>query len=334
MVNRNLIYLSYGNESEYRRTIFSILSYFSWCPDLIASTRIILYTDAPEYFRSFLSEKQIEYCFLSPELLTEMKGPEQFIHRIKVMVINLSFNSYPNEDQLFIDSDTFFTANATEIIDTIASGSSLMHVREYTIQDSLRIFSLFKQSQFPKSFLHYISSNVFRVGNEKISFDNRAYSWNSGVLGLHKDFSMYMPDVVKLTDLFYANSKWFISEQLAFSFILQKTTVISAAKKYITHYWGRRQKVLIEELLSSIFEEKYKPELKSTEYIRQLTLQWKKKIDNDINVEQAVISISRKEWYSAFKKIVKITLRNPFDFTMYLTIIKELKDKKNFVTES
>jgi len=327
MVNRNLIYLSYGSESEYRRTIFSVLSYFSWCGNLVESTRIIIYTDAPEYFGDFFPDRAVEYYLLSPELLDEMKGADQFVHRIKVSVINLTFENYPDENQLFVDSDTFFTANATQLINSIATGISIMHVREYAIEESLEMFASYNQAHFPRSFMMYINNHAFKVGKEMISFDNQDYSWNSGVLGLHKDFAGYMPDILKLTDQFYANSKWFISEQLAFSFILQRKTEIKPAADYILHYWGKRQKKLLDHLLAGYLKTGQGIVFEDTASFKIKTRSYMKAIGNDLILEQIEIAIDLKSWIYAFKKCSQFLLSNPMNLKLYIELFSTLKGK-------
>jgi len=327
MVNRNLVYLSYGNELEYRRAIFSILSFFSWCEDLLDSTRIIIYTDKPEFFHSFLSAYEIDYYLLSPELLEEMKGKDQFIHRIKVSVIKLTFENHPDQDQLFIDSDTFFAADASQLISNLKSGKSIMHVREYAIEESLEMFTTFNQGHFPKAFIKYIKNRAFKVGTEAISFSDQDYSWNSGVLGLPGDFAYYMLDVLNLTDKFFANSKWFICEQLAFSFILQRKTDISASDSYIFHYWGKRQKRLLDKLLVTDLRVGKDELYNSNQYIKKKTREYMKAVKNDLILEQIEIAIDFKSWVYAFKKTGQFILKNPFNLKLYRNLYHALTSK-------
>jgi hypothetical protein len=332
MVNTNLIYLSYGNEFEYRRTLFSVLSFFSWCEAAVDSTRIIIYTDKPDFFRPYLFDKMLEFYFLSPALLEQMKGKDHFIHRIKVSIIDLAFQNYPNENQLFIDSDTFFTADATQLINEIRPGRSIMHVREYAIEESLDMFASYNQGQFPKAFMQYITNRAFKVGKEMISFSNRDFSWNSGVLGLHKDFAIYMADVLNLTDRFYGHSSWFISEQLAFSFILQRKTEIQAADAYIYHYWGKRQKNLIDMMLVDYFIRSNTTALNNKNSLRIMTRNYKKAIKNDLILEQVEIAIDYKSWGYALKKCVQFILINQFNFKVCIKLYSTLKYKINCTT--
>ena len=331
MVNNNLVYLSYGNQIEYRRAIFSILSFFSWCGDLESSTRIIVYTDAPEFFQAFFGDREIEYYYLSPGLLSQMKGPDLFIHRVKVNVIKLTFENYPGENQIFIDSDTFFTADASALFKGINSGKSLMHVREYALKDSIQMFSSFNQGHFPKAFMKLITNHTFEVGAEPISFNDSDYSWNSGVIGLHSTFASSMPDVLNLTDRFYAGSKWFISEQLAFGLILQRKTEITAADNYIFHYWGKRQKILLDKLLAGYAGIADNTLAKHKDAIKTKTRSYMKAVKNDLILEQIEIAIDFKSWVYAFKKTGQFILINPFNLKLYSDLFSTLKSKSQLL---
>ena len=321
----NIVYLSYGKEAEHQRALFAILSADSWYDGQREALRIVLYTDKPDVFKPYLGNVNIEYFTLTPAILENMLAETEYVHRRKVAVIQLTAERYPKENLIFIDSDTFFIAKAEVLFSEISSSRSLMHKLEYNIGDGLAMFNAFNQAAHPQAFVDYISKNDFTIDGTKEQFSTADYCWNSGVLGLHVDFYKYLSDVMVMTDLFYRNSKWFISEQLAFSFTLQRKTAIKATDGIILHYWGKRQKVLVDAYLRELFKNKSIDKLKEKSYIKHLTGNWRKAVDNDVIIEQAVLSIASKAWYSAFKKVVKLTLKNPFNFKFYLDIRNELK---------
>lgn len=321
----NIVYLSYGNESEHHRALFAILSTFSWYEGKPEALRVILYTDQPDVFRPFLADLNIEYYTLTPEILQEMLGGTNYIHRRKVAVIALTAERYAQENLIFIDTDTFFVSNTGSLLSRLTAGHSLMHKLEYTIGDGVSLFTAFNQGEQPKAFVDYISKNSFTIDGVAEEFSAADYCWNSGVLGLNTDFYKYFPDVFTMTELFHANSGWFISEQLAFSFVLQRKTVIRATDDLILHYWGKRQKVFLDAYLKELFNKQSIDSLRDQSFFKALTLKWKNAVENDVIIEQAVISISTKAWFSAVKKVVKLTLKNPFNFKLYLDIRDELK---------
>lgn len=324
MNKKNLVYLSYGNEREYKRTIFSILSFYTWCDSCLGSTRIIIYTDSPNFFQSYLNGRNIEYFYLTQTILKEMSGNEDFNHRRKVLVIDLTFKRYPVNDVVFIDSDTFFIENAQILLNKFESKKSFMHTREYRIKDAPSIFAVFNQEHFPKKFIENISGKAFKIGEELVFFSGEDYSWNSGVLGLSSDFSFYMPDVLNLTDDFYANSKWFISEQLAFSFILQRKTEIFSADGLIYHYWGKRQKELMDKLLVDYLSNGT-TSFNKKQLNKNITTDCKKRIENDLILEQIEIAVSLGSLSYAVKKSIEIILKNRFNISLYKELVLAFK---------
>lgn len=322
MIIKNLVYLSYGNDYEYKRAIFSVLSFFTWCSDFRSSVRIIIYTDAPAFFKHYLANEKIEYHLLSPQMLETMSGEHNFLHRRKVFVIGLTFEKYPNEDQLFMDSDTFFISKADKLLRKLDHRESFMHMQEYQIEEALDTFASFNQGHFPKALIDYISEKTFQVGDKMMCFSRNDYNWNSGVLGLNRSFALYMPDILRLTDDFYANSKWFLCEQLAFSFTLQQLTQIHPSDDVVCHYWGKRQKTLIDRLFKKDFSFN---KFNDLDFVKTQTINLVKTIKNDLILEQIEIAVLAKSWLYAGKKIIQLVLRNIFDLSVYRQLIRILK---------
>lgn len=288
--------------------------------------RTIVYTDDPSFFKQYLSHLEIEYVMLTEELLLEMLGDSDYIHRRKVGVIDLTFKKYPVEQLLFIDSDTFFIGNPTKMLNGFSDGISFMHKREYNFEEGLQHFSAFNQGKYPKAFINYISGRDFVINSRTERFSKYDYSWNSGVLGLNAAFSACIPDVFKLTDEFYANSHWFISEQLAFALILQKTTTIIPTEEIVLHYWGKRQKTLMDAFIVDLFFNQIS-ELKEKSYFRALTYKAKKKVEDDLILEQAVLALAQKYWMYGLRKGLQVILRNPVRLASYKELLSAVKTK-------
>lgn len=326
MINRNLVVLSYGRESEYKRAIFCILSFASWYKHKLNDTRINIYTDQPDFFKPFLNHlNTVDYILLTPELMDVMLDNTDYIHRKKVSVIDMTFRNHPNEDLIFIDSDTFFSSGANGLFDEYDAGKSFMHRLEYTLGEGLKFFSLFNQEEHPKAFMNYISSEEFIIDGQIEKFNENDYCWNSGVLGLSRSFNKFMPNVFELTDKFYANSNWFISEQLAFGLILQRFTKICATENFVVHYWGKRQKILFDQLLADLFMQNTFADLKRMSFIKKTTHKWKTKFEIDLIMEQATIAFSHKDWKHGIKKGVQAIFKEPFNSTTYKALYTAIK---------
>jgi len=326
MINKNLVLLAYGREVEYSRAIFCILSFIAWIEDQ-ERVRIIVYTDKPESFKPYLDDIQVTYHLLTPLLLDSMLAGTGFFHRRKIAVIDLTFKNFPDDDVLFVDSDTFFMANPVKILRGFENGKSFMHKREYDFRKGLELFTSFNQGEYPEAFLKFISGREFKINGKTEVFTDKDYSWNAGVLGLNKEFSSLMPDVFMLTDLFYANSKWFVSEQLAFSLILQRLTEIRPTDEFILHYWGNRQKLLLDKLLYRFFKETELEKLHDKEYLKAITSDFKIKVDIDIIIEQIEIAKKLNNTSYVIKKTADLILKNTFNPYAYKQVLKVLIKK-------
>jgi hypothetical protein len=327
MAKKNIVFLSYGSEPEYLRAIFCILSLSAWISPETFSTsyaeiKLLIYTDNPDFFKKHLPAFHIEFFYLSPALLEEMLDNKGFFHRRKVDVIDRTFKQYPHTDLLFIDTDTFFYGDAKKLFVPYENGKSFMHKREYRLAKAENIFSVFNQEQYPADFIKLIQSRDFTVGSEQVNFGTNDYSWNSGVLGLDKSFASFMPDVFDLTDEFYLHSKWFVSEQLAFALILQKTTQISPTNDIIVHYWGKRQKALIDQKIKQLFANSSPAELVNSKALRSLTVRWKNMIVNDVILEEAILSLQQRYWRYGIKKALHIIFKDPFNRDTYSQLLK------------
>ncbi|KQS32310.1 hypothetical protein [Pedobacter sp. Leaf194] len=324
MNQKNLVLLAYGRETEYYRAIFCVLSFIAWVDDP-KRVRIIIYTDKPASFEPYLKGLEITYYLLTPELLEDMLAGTGFLHRRKVAVIDLTFKNFPESDLLFVDSDTFFIANPKAILNGFAPGKSFMHKREYDFKTGLELFSSFKQGDYTEAFIKFITSRSFKIGGIVENFTETDYSWNSGVLGLNKGFCKLMPDVFILTDRFYSNSKWFVSEQLAFSLILQKRTEIRATDEFILHYWGNRQKILVDNLIRNFLLDTRIETIQEESRIKSTIATFKKKVSIDVVMEQIEIALKANDKAYVAKKIALLILKNPFSRYAYIQILEALR---------
>lgn len=316
MINKNLVFLSYGSSSEYFRAIYCVLSLSAWAEQKVENLRLIIYTDQPGFFRTYLSGFTVIYVTLSPEMLTDMLASTGFVHRRKVAVIDLTFKNYPDKDLVFIDSDTFFTNEPDLLFDPIQEGQSLMHKREYKLNEGLELFRSFGQGQYPEAFINYISGREFLIRGRSMVFNGDDYSHNSGVVGLPKSFASYMKDIFNLTDAFYANSKWFVSEQMAFSLILQRTTNIVSAEGILLHYWGAHQKLVVDKAINTLIRTSSADELNNRDFMRSSTAKMQHIVECDLLEEQRNIAVHQRNFTYAAKKAIQLFFLKFFKITI------------------
>jgi len=333
---KNLVLLSYGRETEYKRAIMAVLSFWAWYSGQKSDIRTIIFTDNPDYFKPFLPDLNIEYSLLTPQKLEAMLDGKTYIHRRKIAVIDEVFQSYPTDDLFFIDSDTFFVADAQPWLQSFAPGKSFMHLLEYSFEDAVNIYSGFNQEKYPKAFIKLIESKPFTVNHAKEQFNKSQFSWNSGVLGLNKEIAAYMPDVYNLTAEFFEATGWIISEQLAFSLILQTRTEVLPTEQYVHHYWGQRQKTLIDNILNATLNKAFL-QLDLTQKlvrVKKLTKQWPDLIKLDKIQERSINSFTDKYVLAGCKYALLAFAQSPFDFRFMKELYSLRTKNKNQLTSS
>ncbi|KAA8482789.1 hypothetical protein F1649_11095 [Arcticibacter tournemirensis] len=247
----NVVLLCYGKEIEYRRAIFAILSFAGWYSGDIRGIRFVIYTDDPSYFEPYLQGLVTEYVFLTDSMLHDMVANTGYIHRRKICIIKDVFVRRQGTPVLFLDSDTFAISDPQPLLDSLNRGECFMHVREYRFADAPDIYRKYMRNklenaeQYPEAFLKLIESQSFLLNGNLLKFENSMYCWNSGVLGLSSETGSLMNDILNLTDQFYSASRWFISEQLAFSLALPSISKspLFPVEPFINHYHQVKEKV-------------------------------------------------------------------------------------------
>lgn len=271
---QTLVLQSFGREGEYRRAILTTLSYFAWNSGPVAETAVLLFTDRPEYFEPYFSGLPVSYVLLTPEKIKVMRGGIDFLHRMKIALIEEAYQRCEESKLLYADSDTFFTADPTPLADQLTPDHCFMHLREFQFEEN-------KDLPLPagatyQAFYRVITTRQFK-GAQGQSIDVRPdmYSWNAGVMFFHPSHARVIPDVYALTNQFFPDSQNHASEQFAFSIMLQTTTRISPCESVIYHYWYRTKKQIADHFLNRELTSLLK--LKSEERFAMVR-QWTKKL--------------------------------------------------------
>lgn len=246
-----LVAQSFGRESEYRRVAFAILSYYAH-NDGATAPKTILFTDQPSWFEPYFKELPISFVLLSPEKIKQMRGKIDFLHRMKIALIEEAFQTY-NTNILYLDSDTFFVANPNHLMAQLSPQNSFMHLWEYQFE-TLRNLPLPGGATF-QAFVKLIESKLFKVGDTDMKIEATMSSWNAGVMMLHQSHQALIPAVYQLTDQFYPDTQNHASEQYAFSIMLQTNTKLQACDAVIYHYWYGVKKKIMDELLEMEFKQ-------------------------------------------------------------------------------
>jgi hypothetical protein len=319
MNKTSLVLQSFGRENEYRRAVLTVLSYYAFSTLPMESTQVLLFTDKPEWFEKYLGGLPVKFVMLSPEKIKIMRGEIDFLHRMKIALIEESFQRTDN-NLLYADSDTFFTADPTELTNSLTEGKSYMHLREYSF-DHLRSFGLPAGAPF-QALADLIESQSFTLADGgRLRVTPEMFSWNAGVMMFHPSQRSIIPDVYALTDQFYPPSKNHASEQYAFSLMLQMRTDLQACEQVIYHYWYHAKKKIAD-----FFLEKKLPTLENMGMDQKLSIvrQWTKELpvlfeEHEFALrDNAVQAFNENRFGDAYKWTFKALAKAPLSGKMFV----------------
>jgi hypothetical protein len=240
----NLIIQSFGQEKQYKRAILAILSFFAFSSGGRKDSRVLLFTDNPAYFSTSFRDLPVTYIPLSSERIAQLRGPMNFVHRIKIELIKESFERVKG-NILWADSDTFSIADPVPLFNQLSPQKSFMHTPEYAFEE-LRNSSVVRS----RDFLRVIESRTFRLASGRdIRVEPNLFSWNSGIMFLHREHAAFIRDVYVLTDQIFLACRCHTSEQYAFSIVLQLNTKVEACSQVFYHYWHSVMKQLMDSFL-------------------------------------------------------------------------------------
>jgi hypothetical protein len=135
---------------------------------------------------------------------------------------------FPADKLLFVDSDTFFTADFGGIFENIAPEHSVLQVREYGV----RTHPTGQLARFRKQ----MRKRLFRGS----AVDLDADMWNSGVIGLHPRNFHLLRTMLAFIDAISPHYRKQLLEQYAVSYYLQKNTNVHACGDVLVHYWQQK----------------------------------------------------------------------------------------------
>jgi hypothetical protein len=241
-----LVTQSFGNAREYNRATFAILSLFAVIPKK-SEFRVLLFTDNPEYFQQRLAGLSVRYILLTTEKIRQLRGDIDFLHRMKIGIIEEAFE-IANDSLLYADSDTFFLEDPTHLFNSLTSNIAFFHLKEHS-------FKWLEQLPLPSgktfhAFLHLIRAQQFKLADgRRLTVHDSQYSWNAGVMILHHTAKKFLGDVYDLTDAFFPLTRNHASEQYAFSIILQNHVELRSCETVVHHYWHHIKKQIVDDFL-------------------------------------------------------------------------------------
>lgn len=322
-----LLLLAYGRRTEHARAVFAALSAWAFAPAGYGQLAAVVFTDQPAAFTPYLAGLPVDYHLLTDSLLAELRGPRHYVHRVKACVIAQASQDYPGDDLLFIDSDAFFVAAPGPLLQELAAGTPSLHQPEYTLAGAVGVYAAFRQAHYPRRVLALLAGRSFQVGGAAVQFTPGQLAWNSGVVGLPAALTALLPDTLALLDALYEASEWFVSEQLAFSLVLQTNGPIAPAGAYVYHYWSKAQKALADTLLAAALTADFAawPLPARLHRVRQLVPAWYEQLEIHKAQQDALYAFRHGDYAGGVKCAAKALLAAPFDTGFARSLLRVLR---------
>jgi hypothetical protein len=214
------LYLVFGSENFFIESKLSIASILHFASDEDFDYQIIIYTDNPDFYQhsKIITKKIDEYT------IKKWSGNINYIYRSKIMCIQDCLQNNQNEIIIFLDTDTIFKKHPKHLINKITPLQSVMHFNESKPNKKLQ--------------LTFENENIKQLFNGKF-FEPTKNTWNSGIIGIHPNNSRIIDTVILFNDLFYTETKYFATEQIAFSTIFESEISLTSGYNIVFHYWHK-----------------------------------------------------------------------------------------------
>ena len=239
-----VVYQAYGPSFILEQNLFSVLSLFRQHKDFTQVEKILIYTDNQPYFASYLGScPQVQYEPITAERLAAWRGDIQFVHRVKIEMILDAAVKFPQHNLFYLDGDTYFTKDPSDLLTQIDARHSIMHEAENIVN--------LGRDPLSKKVAKFLKKFEFEHAGKKMQIPVSMTMWNAGVLGISPAFFPSLKFVLNLTDQSYSKYKKHVMEQMAFSYFLAAQSQILSGADYVHHYWRQKEEygTLIREYL-------------------------------------------------------------------------------------
>lgn len=243
MVDKYLIYLSFGHDDYHREALYSLASFYKFHSENDA-IKVVIYTDSPDFFKTLLPS-DVHYRIMDWQQVQNWKGDLNYIYRLKTKVLQEVAATYTG-NFLFVDTDTVFLKNCAPLFEYIQNGELLLDACEGKLIDNPGGIA-----RKTRNFLKQQATFSIPSDKETITINEQFVAWNSGTIGFTNSLSKTLKQVEELIDVLYAKSKLFVVEQIALSYYFQKLRQPIATEDYIHHYWDFKE---FRSVLKAFFE--------------------------------------------------------------------------------
>ncbi|EIJ71834.1 hypothetical protein [Pasteurella bettyae] len=249
----NLVLLTFGERLEnHYQACFSILSFLK-DPNI---KNVIIVTDRADFYQ-FLNG-QVKFIHINQQTIKEWQGKYQFFWRIKIKALEIVQQHYPEQNLLYIDSDTFLASNLDKMYIALNQGQTFMHKAEYTLGS--------QANNTIKKMYQSLNGQTFA----NIPLNEHSMMWNAGVIALPANKAK---EIIQLTlqlcdEICATNCTRRLVKQFSFSIALNHQVQLQACDNLIGHYWSNKEEW--NEMIAKFFVNGYLQNMSLEEAINQL----------------------------------------------------------------
>lgn len=231
-----LVYQAYGREDILRQTIFSMISLLHVLKN-DSPIQIWVYTDNRKLFEAYFKTviggraPRVRIEEIHAEQIQKWRGAIDFVHRVKIEILKDAAHKFTGS-LYYVDGDTYFRKDPTELFSQVGDSASLMHIAENALDKG--------RDPLSKKIAKFVKKNVFQLNGQSVQISPSAVMYNAGAIGISQNNKKLLEQVIQLTDQMYALYPKHIMEQLAVSFVLNLHSKIIEADKIIGHYWNQK----------------------------------------------------------------------------------------------
>lgn len=222
----NILYLVFGNNLNVHLQVqFSIMTFLH---ELSEVDKIHVITTNSTYYEHL--KDKINILPITEQKLKEWRGKHNFFWRCKIKAIEYIAHTYPEQDFMYLDGDTFLRDKLTPIKLTLSEGFGMMHLNEGHPKDmmtkSLSMWNTIKGHSY-----------------QGVTLSEKHNMWNAGVVAIPGN---KLAETVKLAlalcdGMLDDQAEPIVIEQYSLSVALYECTKLTEAKPWIGHYWGNKE---------------------------------------------------------------------------------------------
>jgi len=219
-----IFYIVMGGSEALRYYVEAYLSIRTFQKQLNPQTeRICVLTDHPAYF----NKAGVEVLQITAEQKADWMGPHKFFFRTKIKGMEYLHDRYPDDDLLYLDSDTFLFGSIDQLRARFKEKHGLMHCCEGKLTDISNTARRLWKGAAGRCYADIVIGEQHQM-------------WNAGVVGLPSEkVSETVACALALCDgMLNDGANEFITEQYSYSIALFTHTSLVATNDLIGHYWG------------------------------------------------------------------------------------------------